>query len=111
MPVIAKLEAPDTWEVALSSGKDKKETWERLLSENKLGGLALLRNLRNMDQAKVSEKAIFAALASMKVERVLPYRFIAAARYAPQWEDKIEPVMLKCLDGVEKLSGNNFTGR
>jgi hypothetical protein len=102
------LEAPDTWEVSLSSGKDKKETWERLLSENKLGGLALLRNLRNMEQAKVNERVIFSALASMKTERILPYRFIAAARYAPQWENKIEPVMLKCLDGAEKLSGKTI---
>ncbi|MFO7863430.1 MAG: TROVE domain-containing protein, partial [Salinivirgaceae bacterium] len=37
------LESPDTWEVNLSSGADKKETWERLLREEKLGALALLR--------------------------------------------------------------------
>ena len=29
-----ELESPDTWEVQLSAGKDKKETWERLLREN-----------------------------------------------------------------------------
>src|SRR5262249_673289 len=39
------LEPPDTWEVALSAGKDKRETWERLLREEKLGGMAVLRNL------------------------------------------------------------------
>jgi hypothetical protein len=43
-----KLATPDTWEVALSSGVDKRAAWERLLVENKLGALALLRNLRNM---------------------------------------------------------------
>ena len=43
-----RLTTPDTWEVALSSGADKREAWERLLRENKLGALALLRNLRNM---------------------------------------------------------------
>src|SRR5499427_7073470 len=42
------LESPDTWEVALSAGKDKRETWERLLREEKLGGMAMLRNLRLM---------------------------------------------------------------
>ena len=31
------LSAPDTWEVALSGGKDKLSTWVRLLSEKKLG--------------------------------------------------------------------------
>ena len=44
------LQTPDTWEVALSGGADKKETFERLLAEGKLGYLALLRNLRNMEQ-------------------------------------------------------------
>lgn len=99
------LTIPDTWEVALSVGKDKKETWERLIKENKLGGLAFLRNLRNMKEANVDESIIFSGLESMKVDRVLPFRFIAAARYAPQWEDKIEPIMLKCLEGHEKLFG------
>ncbi len=99
------LESPDTWEVALSTGKAPKETWERLISEKKLGGMALLRNLRNMREAGVDENLIFGALAEMRTERILPYRFIAAARYAPQWESKIEPVMLKCMEGREKLPG------
>jgi 60 kDa SS-A/Ro ribonucleoprotein len=103
--VDGKLESPDTWEVNLSGGKDKKETFERLLQENKLGSLALLRNLRNMAEARVDEDLIFLALERMKVERVLPYRFITAARYAPQWEDKIETAMMKCLEGMDKLSG------
>jgi len=37
------LESPDTWEVALSAGKDKRETWERLLREGqgwRNGGVA-----------------------------------------------------------------------
>jgi hypothetical protein len=57
-----ELVTPDTWEVALSSGADKKATWERLLAEKKLFALALLRNLRNMQQAGVSEQAIFKCL-------------------------------------------------
>jgi len=100
------LESPDTWEVALSSGGDKKAHWERLLSENKLGALALLRNLRNMKEASVDFDMIRKALVSMKVERVLPFRFIAAARYAPQWEQELETAMLKCLGVQEKLPGH-----
>jgi hypothetical protein len=99
------LEIPDTWEVALSAGKDKKETWERLLTEKKLGALALLRNLRNMQKVNVSEKAIVNALNSVKIDRVLPFRFIAAARYAPQLENHLEKSMFKCIEGVKKLSG------
>src|SRR5262249_34416988 len=81
-----QLATPDTWEVSLSAGADKHEVWERLLRENKLGALALLRNLRNMTEAKVDEQLMRDGLARMKTERVLPFRFIAAARYAPQWE-------------------------
>ena len=100
-----ELVTPDTWEVALSAGKNKKETWERLIRENSLGGLAFLRNLRNMKEANVDEKTIFSGLEAMKTDRILPYRFISAAKYAPQWEDKIEPTMLRCLEGRKKLPG------
>ena len=99
------LVTPDTWEVSLSGGADKKETFERLLKEGKLGALALLRNLRNMSEAKVDEGIIFDALGRMNTERILPFRFITASRYAPQWEDKLELAMMKCLSSAEKLSG------
>jgi 60 kDa SS-A/Ro ribonucleoprotein len=48
-----ELATPDTWEVQLSAGADKKETFERLIREKKLGYFALIRNLRNMEQAGV----------------------------------------------------------
>ncbi|MCD6455321.1 MAG: TROVE domain-containing protein [Methanophagales archaeon] len=102
------LEPPDTWEVALSAGKDKKETWERLLSENKLGGLALLRNLRNMKEVGVNEKILFEAFDKMETNRILPYRFIAAAKYAPQWEWKIEQAMLRSLKDYPKIEGKTI---
>jgi 60 kDa SS-A/Ro ribonucleoprotein len=103
--VDGELATPDTWEVALSSGADKREVWERLLRENKLGSLALLRNLRNMAEVKVSDPLIRAGLTSMKTERVLPFRFIAAARYAPQWEAELEQAMFKSLEGQARLPG------
>lgn len=103
--IAGELAIPDTWEVALSTGKDKKKTWERLIAEGKLGGLAMLRNLRNMKEAGVSEKIVFAGLNDMKTERILPFRFVSAAKYAPQWEAQIESVMLKCLEGKDKLPG------
>src|SRR5579864_7738657 len=87
--VDGELATPDTWEVALSAGGDKREHWERLLSERKLGALALLRNRRNMKEAGVTEEQVTSALDAMKTERVLPFRFLAAARYAPQWEAEL----------------------
>lgn len=98
------LTAPDTWEVALSAGKDKRETWERLLREGKLGGLATLRNLRNMLKADVDTGLIRKRLAE-GATRALPFRYVTAARYAPKLEDAIERGMLKSLDGVPEISG------
>lgn len=102
--VEGKLEAPDTWEVSLSTRKDKKETFERLLSEGKLKGMAVLRNLRLMTAAGVSPKLIRERL-SKGVARALPFRFVAAARYAPKLEDAIEEAMLKGIRGLEPLPG------
>src|SRR5690349_21770448 len=103
--VWGRLATPDTWEVALSSGADKREAWERLLAENKLGALALLRNLRNMRETSVDEELVLKALRSMKTERVLPFRFLSAARYAPQWEEALEGAMLKSVAAQAKLPG------
>lgn len=99
------LPAPDTWEVALSSGADKKATWLRLIEENKLGALALLRNLRNMQEAGVELSAIRGALLRCDPERILPFRFISAARYAPMLEPELETLMFKALQHSPKLQG------
>lgn len=111
-----ELVTPDTWEVALSAagraeGASKQEAklavWERLLAERKLGALALLRNLRNMQQTGVREDLVLGALATMKTERVLPFRFLAAARKAPQWEDALELAMFRALQGqANRLPGH-----
>lgn len=106
--VSGSLTTPDTWEVALSFGADKREAWERLLREQKLGALALLRNLRNMREAGVDESLVLSTLGSMSTTRVLPFRFLAAARYAPQWEEALEEAMLKCVAETEKLPGKTI---
>lgn len=99
------LDSADTWETNLSGGADKKETFERLIRDKKLGALALLRNLRGMIEAGVSEDLIRDGLARMNTERVLPFRFITAARYAPRLEDAIEQAMLRCVQDIPKLPG------
>lgn len=103
--VDGELVTPDTWEVALSDGADKKATFERLMAEKKLGALAFLRNLRNMTQAGISTSALAGYASALNVERVLPFRFIAAARAVPQLEPVLEPLMLKCLESQDKLPG------
>ena len=105
-----RLAVPDTWEVALSAagssnGASKQEAWTRLVAENKLGVLALLRNLRNLREAGVDEKLVLSALEAMHTQRVLPFRFLAAARHAPHWEPELEAAMLKCVAAQPKLAG------
>ncbi len=107
-----ELATPDTWEVALSAagrgeGAEKRAVWERLLAERKLGTLALLRNLRNLQTAGVSEELVHDALGAMKTDRVLPFRFLAAARVAPQWEESLETAMFRSLEGrTARLTGH-----
>ena len=103
-----ELTTPDTWEVALSSGGDKRAHWERLLAERKLGALALLRNLRNMKDAGIGDELVVSALDAMKTERVLPFRFLAAARYAPQWEAELERAMFRAVADRERLAGHTI---
>jgi len=92
------IESPDTWEVSLSGGKDKRETFERLLREEKLGYLALLRNLRNMLEAKVDRDLIVSALAARKgARRVLPFRYVAAARAVPSLEPAIDAALVASI--------------
>lgn len=99
------LPTPDTWEVALSGGADKKAAWTRLLSEKKLGALALIRNLRNMTQASVDDVLIRQALVEMQPDRVLPFRFLAALRYVPRFAGELEAAMLRNLEGQPKIAG------
>ena len=112
-----ELVTPDTWEVALSAvGRsedaeahvtNKRQAWERLLAERKLGALALLRNLRNMLHAGVDEELIRKGLAAMKTERVLPFRFLSAAKHAPALEQELEQAMFRSLEGrTARLPGH-----
>ncbi len=100
-----KLETPDTWETNLSAGADKKATFTTLMQDGKLGALAFLRNLRNMVESGVSESLIRDYSKTVNTDRVLPFRFLAAARIVPQFEDMLEAMMFRSCEGMEKLPG------
>lgn len=100
------LPAPDTWEVGLSAGGDKRETFERLLREGNLGYLALLRNLRNMVDAGVDEALIRDAILARKgAQRVLPFRYVAAARACPRLEPVIDQALSEAISDLPVLPG------
>lgn len=100
-----ELSVPDTWEVALSKSSNKKESWTRLLSEKKLGGMAFLRNLRNVSDAGVDRTLIKSYFKEADFSKVLPFRFIAASRFAPSLEPDLENSMFKNIENQKKLSG------
>jgi hypothetical protein len=101
------LAMPDTWEVALSGGADKQAAFERLLRERKLGYLALLRNLRNMAQAGVDTELVRQAIVARKggAQRVYPFRYVAAARAAPQFEPFLDQALCESIAEMPVLRG------
>jgi hypothetical protein len=98
------LPIPDTWETKLSAGQDKKETFAELLQQNKLGKLALVRNLRNICESGVEKSLVKESLLANNMD-LLPFQFIAAAKHCPAWVDIIDQSMLQSMQNMKKLSG------
>lgn len=87
--VDGELRSADTWESKLSEAGNsenkveaKADAWGELLSENKLGFLAALRNLRNIEsQAPQYLDQALAVITNpeiVKRSRVLPFQFLVA---------------------------------
>lgn len=106
-----------TWEDALSlagSKVDKAKLWEATVPS--MGYMALMRNLRNFDQAGVSDEV--AAVVSAKLadpaevakSRQLPMRFLSAYRAAPslRWGYALERAITHSLVNVPQLSGRTL---
>lgn len=79
------VRSADTWEVAMSASTDKTATWRELVLANKMGIMALLRNLRNIVENCGSDKVVMDAVYAQLTDknaimrsRLFPYRFLAA---------------------------------
>ncbi len=85
-----KLATPVTWETQLSALGNKHTTWEKLIGENKLPFMAMLRNLRNLIITGISpdyHEQILARLTDEKSvtgSRQLPWRFLSVS----VWQEK-----------------------
>ncbi|KAK7944995.1 hypothetical protein WMY93_000723 [Mugilogobius chulae] len=79
-----KLKEPETWERLLCQEGNKAATWEKLIDNNSLPFMAMLRNLRNMITTGISEthhKKILNKLTNKKSviqSRQFPIRFLSA---------------------------------
>lgn len=102
-----KLYPARTHEERLSAGEDPKEVFESMLRENKLGHMALLRNLRKMSEVGVSETLVIGRLlAGAEKSKALPFRYVAAARAVPRWVQQIDAAMQRSLANLPKLPGS-----
>ncbi|XP_073527302.1 telomerase protein component 1 [Phyllobates terribilis] len=79
-----KLKQPETWERELSQKGNTGPVWESLLDNRKVPFMALLRNLRNLIRAGISEKhhnEVNSRLSNQNLvvkSRLFPFRFLSA---------------------------------
>lgn len=103
------LESADTWEVGLSTGGDKRAVFERMLREGRLGYLALLRNLRKMDEVGVDADLVRSAILARRGARdVLPFRYVAAARAAPRFEPWLDEALCAAVTEMPTMPGETI---
>src|ERR1700752_4163085 len=107
---------PETW-VALiaAAGKNKparKEIWNDLLNRSlarqpgALGYMAVLRNLRNFVQDGVSADLVEEVIKARRgAHNVLPFRFVQAAKVAPQFHNALDEALKASLERREQLKG------
>lgn len=106
-----------TWEDALSlagTRLDKAELWEAMIPN--MGYMARLRNLRNFDEAHVSNK-VAAKLAAELADpervaksRQLPFRFWSAYKTVPslRWGHALEMALDASVSNVPELPGRTL---
>lgn len=112
------LKAGMTWEDVLSLGGqyglDKAKLWESIIPS--MGAMALIRNLRNMDQAGVDDATAAQVIATITDEdnirrsRMFPLRMLSAYRAAPslRWSYALEVAMRHSLGNVPALPGRTL---
>ena len=111
-------EAGMTWEDALSLGGqyglDKKALWEAMIPS--MGYMALLRNLRNFDQAGVSDRVtadVIARLADpdeVARSKQFPFRFVSALKAVEslRWGQALEEAVNHSCVNVPEVPGRSL---
>jgi hypothetical protein len=110
-------EAGMTWEDVLSlagTKLDKGSLWTAMIPG--MGYMALLRNLRNFDQAGVSDTVAGQVAARLSdpeqvaKSKQFPFRFLAAYRNAPslRWGHALDKALTASLANVPELSGRTL---
>lgn len=122
------LPTPYTWETELSAlgqtdfaTPDERKAafrtkWEELIDSDKLGYMALLRNLRNLLEAEISADHVLKVgqrLSSEKAvesSRQLPFRFLAAYREVSKVPSPHATMLMNALERAVQVSARNIAG-
>lgn len=110
-------EAGMTWEDVLSLAGpkvDKAKLWEALIPT--MGFMAIIRNLRNFDEAGVSDEVaatVAARLADpeqVATSRQFPFRFLSAYRSVSnlRWAHPLEKALAASLSNIPRLDGRTL---
>jgi len=123
-----ELQVPYTWEVELSAlGQNNfdspelkraalRNKWQELIFSNKMGYMALLRNLRNILEAEVSKEALDQVCAYLGDARAvarskqLPFRFLSAYRELKELKNGRVGKVLDALEEAVLVSAANIAG-
>jgi hypothetical protein len=105
-----------TWEALAGwlQGPMDKAAWEAIIPS--MGVMALARNLRNFDEAGVSDEvaaqicARFASADEVARSRMFPFRWWAAYKHAPslRWAHALEQALGHSLANVPSLKGSTL---
>jgi 60 kDa SS-A/Ro ribonucleoprotein len=110
------LKIPDTWEVTLSKndGVSKKEKWERLIDEGKLGYMAALRNLRNiMEEGVGNLNKVLTQISTPEnvlKSKQFPFRFVSAYRAVEGFPSFDGVSVQDSLEKALQASAKNISG-
>ena len=122
------LAVPYTWETELSAlGQQKFKNdsvkakavmlkWQELIDSGKLGYMALLRNLRNILEARVGFTYVEKVCAylsdpyQVKNSKQLPFRYLAAYRELKEVNNGLVPMVLDALNVAVTHSAANIKG-
>jgi hypothetical protein len=122
------LETPYTWETELSalgqmkfvSDAEKEAAfrikWEELIDSNKVGYMALMRNLRNILESNVSKEHVIkvcdtlASPEAVRRSKQLPFRFLAAYREISKVKSVYASRVLDALEKAVAVSAENIKG-
>lgn len=114
------LKCSETWESMLSDAGNDKEAkirvWKSLISENKLGYMALLRNVRNiilLEDDELKEMCYKALINKDAIHKslVLPFRFLTAYEQLSFDSEAMSYISQACeiaCDNVPKLDGKTL---